>query len=465
MTINKGFIKSVAGQIAVVEYVDKPIPGIGSVLGGDKNSEIKLEVWEINDNLLSCLILSGRDSISRGMEIEKISDTVQVPVGDALLGRAVGAFGQPEDTKGLIINSEYADLRPKKNVEETSGEGKLVKVELLETGIKVIDFAAPFTASGKIGFIGGAGVGKTILMTELIHNITKRNTSANGGKSGVSVFAGVGERIREGHELYERLSEAGVLSETVMVLGQLNENAVVRQQAALSAVTIAEHFRDQGKQVLFFLDNMFRFVQAGNEVSSLLGNLPSEQGYQATMQSEVSYFENRLASNRKGSITAVETIYVPADELTDPGVSVILPFLDAAIFLSRSISQSGIYPPVDLALSSSSAATKAVLGVEHYDTLIKFRQMFDRYNKISQIVAIVGESELSASDQNLFRRIRKVINYFTQPFYSTENQTGRKGVYVTREQTVADVKTILSGQLDRFPEEKFLFIGDLKTLK
>ncbi len=453
---NIGFVKEVTGQIAIVDFPGSEIPESRSILTAVGNDAVRLEVWEINDNLLSCLILSDASIMYRGMEIEVFSSSLQIPVGDALLGRVIGAFGQVQDEKGKLSDPMVAEVVPEK--EEIGARNVSGKMEILETGIKVIDFMAPFTRGGKIGFIGGAGVGKTILMTELIHNITKRD-------KGISVFAGVGERIREGHELYQRLTEAGVMDSTVMILGQMNENAVVRQRAALAAVTIAEHFRDQGKEVLFFMDNMFRFVQAGNEVSSVLGNLPSEQGYQATMQSEVSYFEDRLGSRDKGSITAVETIYVPADELSDPGVSVILPFLDGAIFLSRTTSQSGIYPPVDLLISSSSASTKSVLGVEHYDTLIKFRQMYDRYNKISQIVAIVGESELSTSDQILFKRVRKVINYFSQPFYSTEAQTGRPGVYVPRLTTVSDVAAIISGKIDNIPEEKFLFSGELKSIK
>lgn len=453
---NIGFVKEVNGQIAVVDFPNKPIPESRSVLVGAKDTAVKMEVWQINDTLLSCLILSDPDKIARGMEMELFSSDLQVPVGDTLLGRVINAYGQVEDEKGELGESLMAEIEPQKqDVGDVRPSGK---VELLETGIKVIDFMVPFIRGGKIGFIGGAGVGKTILMTELIHNVTKRT-------KGVSVFAGVGERIREGHELYERLTDAGVMDSTVMVLGQMNENAVVRQRAALSAVTIAEKFRDEGKEVLFFLDNMFRFVQAGNEVSSLLGNLPSEQGYQATLLSEVSYFEDRLGSNDKGSITGVQTIYVPADELSDPGVSAILPFLDGAIFLSRTTSQAGIYPPVDLTISSSSAATRSLLGPEHYDLLIKLRQMLDRYNKISQIVAIVGESELSGADQILFRRVRKVINYFSQPFYSTEGQTGRPGVYVPRQRAVEDVAAIISGKVDNIPEEKFLFIGELKGLK
>lgn len=461
---SKGYIKGIVGQIATVDFLSKDIPEVGSLLSAISETSVKLEVWEINDTLLRCLILSDPSLIYRGMEVELYGRTMRIPVGDGLLGRVIGSYGQVLDEKGPLLDPLSAEIFPEDHKQSGAGK-KIGKMEILETGIKAVDFMTPFVRGGKIGFIGGAGVGKTILMTELIHNITKRTPDKGGKSGGVSVFAGVGERIREGHELYQRLTDSGVMDKAVMVLGQMDENAVSRQRAALSAATVAAQFRDEGKDVLFFLDNMFRFVQAGNEVSSILGNLPSEQGYQATMQSEVSAFEDRLSSDGNASITSVETIYVPADQLSDPGVSVILPFLDGAIFLSRSTAQAGIYPPVDLTISSSSASSRGVLGEEHYDCLIKFRQMLERYNKISQIVAIVGEAELSASDQMLFRRVRKIINYFSQPFYSTEKQTGRPGVYVDRKTAVKDVGAIIKGEADRIPEEKLLFIGELASIK
>ena len=332
-------------------------------------------------------------------------------------------------------------------------------LKLLETGIKAIDFLTPFLSGGKIGFIGGAGVGKTILMTELIHNITARN-------SGISIFAGVGERIREGQELYQRLVESKVMPQTLMIIGQMNENAAIRSRVALAAVAIAEYFRDQEKKdVLFFIDNMFRFVQAGNEVATLFGNTPSEQAYQATMQTEVSNVEDRLVSTENGSITSVQTIYMPSDEITDAAVNTIMAFLDTAIVLSRSVAQLGIYPPIDISLSSTSTFSKPMLGEEHFTVLSDFQQNLEQYNKLSHIVAIVGETELSPSDQLLYNRVKKVMNYLTQPFFSTEVSTGRKGVYVPKKNTISDIKAILSGKLDNVPNEKLKYLGSLSDLK
>ncbi len=427
---------------------------VNQVLTGLDDASIKLEVFYQSEDISSCLILSDSSKLYRGLELVNLGASLEIPVGDKLLGRVVNLFGEPQDKPDPIEGTKLRSI-----YSQALGMATLKgRLEVLETGIKVIDFLVPFLRGGKIGFIGGAGVGKTILMTELIHNITARN-------SGVSIFAGVGERIREGQELLERLAAAKVMKNTVMVLGQMNENAAIRYRAALSAITVAEYFRDQGKDVLFFIDNMFRFIQAGNEVATLLGILPSEQAYQATLQTEISSLEDRLISTQNASITSIETIYVPSDETNDPGVSAIVPFLDTAIYLSRSIAQLGIYPPIDMATSTSTAVSRNLITAEHSALLISFRQLLDRYNKISHIVAIVGESELSSQDQILFNRVRKVINYFSQPFFSTEIQTGRKGVYVPKEKTVADVKAILSGKLDSLPGERFLYIGSLDDLK
>jgi F-type H+-transporting ATPase subunit beta len=331
--------------------------------------------------------------------------------------------------------------------------------EILETGIKAIDFLTPFKKGGKIGFIGGAGVGKTILMTELIHNITSAH-------KGVAIFAGVGERIREGQELYQRMVESKAIEKTVMILGQMDENAAARFRVALTAATVAEYFRDQEKkEVLFFIDNMFRFVQAGNEVSTLLNTIPSEQAYQASMQTEVGSLEDRLVSTENGSITSIQTVYVPSDEVTDAGVTTIMSFLDTAVILSRSVAQLGIYPPLDIYQSSSSTLSKTLIGEEHFNTLTIFQDFLDRYNKLSHIVAIVGESELSVADRLLFNRVKKIINYLTQPFFVTEMNTGRKGVYVPRQTTISDIQQILAGNLDQVDPEKFLYIGSLKDMK
>lgn len=451
-----GFIRSVQGELAEVEIdSEENIPDINELLTAVEDEEIRLEVYYQTDTVSTCLILSKGLNIYRGMAVRRTNKSLSIGIDSNLLGRVVNVFGQVQDgNKEVNITNKVSIQGSKKLFSEVTN-----KQEVLETGIKVIDFLVPFVRGGKIGFIGGAGVGKTILMTELIHNITQK-------QKGISIFAGVGERIREGQELYQRLLETGVMKDTVMILGQMNENAVVRSRSAMAAVSLAEYFRDvEKKEVLFFIDNMYRFVQAGNEVSMLLGTLPSEQSYQATLQSEISNLEDRLVSTDSGSITTIQTIYLPADETDDPGVLSILPFLDTTLFLSRAVAQMGINPPVDINISSSAAVSRNMISREHYQLLTSFRQLLDRYNRISHIIAIVGQSELSAQDQILFERINKIINYMTQPFFSTETQTSRKGVFVPAATTVADVKSILAGKLDRVPAEKFLYIGALSDIK
>ncbi len=406
---------------------------------------------------------------------------LKVPVGRNVLGRVIDLFGIPRDNAGPINpekkTSIYSKVPPLNIVQS--------HYQILETGIKAIDFLTPIQRGGKVGFIGGAGVGKTILLTELMHNITlgqaAKNTSGVGFvpldafspevksrevKQIYSVFAGVGERIREGQELYERLKQSGVLPTTILVLGQMNENAAIRFRVALAAVAEAEYFRDQLKSdVLFFIDNMFRFVQAGAEVATLLGTIPSEQAYQATLQTEVSTLEDRLIPTTNGSITSFQNVYVPADEITDAGVVAVMSFLDNAIVLSRSVAQKGIYPPIDLFQSSSSTSSKAFLGEVHFKALTEFQKLLENYNKLSHIVAIVGEEELSAENRILYNRTKKIINYLTQPFFTTERQTGRKGAYVPKDTAVNDIEVILSGKLDNTPADKFMYIGSLAEAK
>lgn len=450
-----GQIRSVRGDVAEVEISADPAPEIGDLLLAGDDEEIKLEVYYQTDTVSTCLIMSNRYKLYRGMVVYQTGRKLTIPANNNLLGRVVNVFGQvqdgqkqPEEKNLISIQGEQRSFSEVRN-----------RMEVLETGIKVIDFLVPFVSGGKIGFIGGAGVGKTILMTELIHNITQRH-------SGVSVFAGVGERIREGHELFVRLGETGVLGSTLMLLGQMNENAVVRSRSAIAAASMAEYFRDvEHKDVLFFIDNMYRFVQAGNEVATLIGDLPSEQSYQATLQSEISSVEDRLTSTESASITTIQTIYLPADETSDPGVVSILPFLDTSLFLSRSVAQMGIYPPVDINISSSAAVSRNLVSHDHFALLTSFRQLLERYNKISHIIAIVGKSELSTQDQLLYDRVNKVINYLSQPFFTTESQTSRKGAYVPVGTTVSDVKAILAGKLDRVQAERFLYIGSLADIK
>ena len=454
--MTSGRIQSVNDQIATVLITSRDRPKLLEILTSPEDTSIKLEVYYQSDDIVMCLILSKMSLIYRGMEIVGTGVGLTVPSDELLLGRVINLFGEPQDNKPPITDDRhipiYSQTPPLNTIK--SGYG------LLETGIKTIDFLTPFLKGGKIGFIGGAGVGKTVLMSELLHNITLKQANT------VSVFAGVGERIREGQELYQRLKSSGVIEKTVLVLGQMNENAAVRFRVGLAATAIAESFRDYHKKdVLFFIDNMFRFVQAGNEVATILGTIPSEQGYQATLQSEISSIEDRLVSTENGSITSIQTVYVPSDEITDAGVNTIMPFFDTAVVLSRSVAQIGLYPPVDINQSSSSTLSRTIVGNDHFEIFTGFAELYDQYNKLSHIVTIVGESELSTTDQLIYHRVKKVINYLTQPFFVTEIQTSRKGVYVPKQNTINDIKLILSGKLDAIPEEKLLYIGSLKDAK
>lgn len=448
-----GYIKAVTGQIAEVEIESDVFPALYEILTSPEDKTVYLEVFSQSRTALLCQILSNPDKLRRGMPIISTGSDLKVPVGEAVLGRVIDLFGRPRDNGGAISTDKRSSIYSK------APSLNIVKggFEILETGIKAIDFLTPIQKGGKVGFVGGAGVGKTILLTELIHNVT-------GGNSKVfSVFAGVGERIREGQELYERLKESQVLPKTIIVLGQMNENPAIRFRVAAAAISQAEYFRDIDKSdVLFFIDNMFRFVQAGNEVATLLGTIPSEQAYQATLQTEVSILEDRLIPTTNGSITSFQNIYVPADEITDAGVNAVMSFMDTVIVLSRSIASKGIYPPIDIGQSSSSTLSKAFLGADHFKALTEFQKLLSNYDKLSHIVAIVGESELSPENKILYNRTKKIINYLTQPFFMTERQTSRKGAFVSKETTVKDIIMILSGNLDNIPTENFMYIGSLK---
>lgn len=452
-----GYIRSVNGQIAEVEIEGDAFPAIWEILRSSEDQGVILEVFSQSSTSASCLILSDPDALFRGMKVEGTGSDLKVPVGQAVLGRVIDLFGQSKDHLQPIVCKTWASIYAK------APSLNLVKggFELLQTGIKTIDFLTPIQKGSKVGFIGGAGVGKTILLTELIHNITLKQT-----RNVFSVFAGVGERIREGQELYQRLKETGVLSKTVIVLGEMNENAAVRFRVALASVSVAEYFRDIEKSdVLFFIDNMFRFIQAGAEVATLLGTVPSEQAYQATLQTEISSLEDRLIPTENGTITSFQNVYVPADEITDAGVVALASLLDTAIVLSRTQAAKGLYPPVDMLESSSSTITAAFLGEAHFKALTQFQKLLSNYNRLAHIVAIVGEEELSPENRILYNRTKKIINYLTQPFFMTENQTGKKGVFVAKETTVKDIEMILSGKLDNIPAEKFLYIGSLADAK
>lgn len=450
--IFRGKIRSVRGQIVEVEYAGPTLPSLFEILLSPRLPEIKLETYAYSDhNSVYCLSLTSRASLYRGLEIVSSGQSLTVPVGKNILGRVLNLFGEVQDggpplaqVKMLPIHNEaptYNLLKP--------------SIELIETGIKQIDFFTPLIRGGKIGFVGGAGVGKTVLMTELLRNITFSH-------AGVSVFGGVGERIREGKELLESLKKSGVIDKITLIFGQMNENAGVRFRVASAAATVAEYFRDVEKlDVLFFVDNVFRFVQAGNELSTLLGAIPSELGYQATLESEIAKFENRLVTTENASITSVQAVYVPADEFSDPAVATIMSQLDSVLVLSRNIAARGYYPPIDVLRSSSTVINKRIVGQTHYETTTAALELLHAHEKLARFVAIVGEAELSLTDQTLFKRGQKLINYMTQPFFTTEAQTAQKGKFVNRDKTIRDVSQIISGKHDDLSEEKFLYLGSL----
>lgn len=453
----EGYVRGVHGQIVEVAYENRDnLPKFYEILTSPDNSQVCLEVYAYSDkDSLYCLSISHKDILHRDMKIHSTGKSLTIPVSENILGRLINIYGVPQDNLGPLENVENIPIyknRPSFEMVETPQI-------LLETGIKQIDFFTPFVKGGKIGFVGGAGVGKTVLLTELLRNITTKH-------SGVAVFAGIGERIREGHELAESVKTSGVSSKICMIFGQMNENAIIRFRVAWAATAIAEFFRDRlKKDVLFFADNTYRFIQAGSEVSALLESIPSELGYQATMESEIANFENRLVSTKSGSITSVQTVYVPADELSDVAVAAIVSHLDAVLILSRSLASRGIYPPIDPLLSSTSTLSRRIVGDEHYETATKALELLHNHQRLSRIVAIVGEAELSPYDRIVFQRAKKIIGYMTQPFATTEAQTGKKGKFVERIKTIRDVKRIIAGELDNIPSENLMFIGSLEDIK
>lgn len=450
----RGIIRSVSGQIAQIEIETDNFPQPFEILISPQKMDVFLEVYSQSKDFISCQILSNPDALFRGMEVIGSGSDLKIPVGQVILGRVMDLFGNARDSGKPIPKETVASIYSK------SPSLNLVRggYELLETGIKSIDFLTPIQRGSKVGFIGGAGVGKTILLTELMHNITSHTQ-----KDVYSVFAGVGERIREGQELYQRLLQSNVMPKTTIILGQMNENAAIRFRVALAAVAQAEYFRDVLKSdVLFFIDNMFRFVQAGSEVATLLGTIPSEQAYHASLQTEISNLEDRLVPTSSGFITSFQNVYVPADEITDAGVNSIMSLLDTSIVLSRSVAQKGFYPPIDLTQSTSATVSRAFLGEAHFKALTEFQKLLTNYTSLSHIVAIVGEAELSAENRILYSRTKKIINYLTQPFFMTERQTGRKGAYIQKDTSVKDIEVILSGNLDNIPAENFMYIGSLQ---
>ncbi len=453
---SQGRIIGIDGSIVEVEFLfDKPL--IHDVIVLEDVPDIVLEVVKSSTtNSFFCLNLTEGKKLQRHMKVINTRQTLHVPVGNEVLGRVINIFGRPMDGKGLIKAKQTMPIYAKgPKYEEVSPHQ-----EILETGIKAIDFFAPLVKGGKLGLFGGAGVGKTIILTEVMHNIVALNEEKN-----VSVFAGIGERIREAQELHHTLKDKGVLKSTALIIGPMSQNPAIRFLSGYSAATIAEHFRDiLQKDVLFFIDNVFRFAQAGNELSTLMDTIPSEDGYQPTLLSEMANFHERLVPKNNNSITSIEAIYVPNDDILDQGVQAIFPHLDSTIVLSRSVYHEGLLPAMDLLASTSASLNPEMVGEKHYHTVLAAQSLLKKAVSLERIVSLVGESELSSDDKVDYQRARKLKYYMTQNFFVAENQTGKKGAFVERATTVDDVAKILAGELDTISDNKFMFIGKLEEL-
>lgn len=450
-----GTVKAVRGSVVEVEFLTQK-PSLYEVLVLEGNPSVMLEVYaSASAHSFYCLGLKGIERLFRLQKVVSTGKQLEFPVGVELLGRATNAFGEPVDSLGPIKPAELSEIH-KRNILDD-----FVKhTELMASGIKVIDLFTPLIRGGKMGLFGGAGVGKTLLLTEALNNIL----SSSKGKA-VSVFAGVGERTREALELHKALYDSGALKNSSLVFGPMGENPPTRFLSAFSALCLAEYFRELGRDVLFFADNIFRFAQSGQELSTLTRNLPSEDGYQPTLSSEMAEFHERLSSKEKAVVTAIEAIYVPADDLLDAGVQAIFPYLDSIVVLSREIYQQGILPAVDILASSSSTLSASLVGELHYNTAIRAKSLLREAASLERIVSLVGESELSGDDLANFRRAKKLTNFMSQSFFVAAGQRGRAGKFVPIETTVEDTRDIMDGKYDDINEEEFLFIGSAKELR
>ena len=448
-----GSVAQVMGPVIDVRFEDGHLPAIYNALTvpvGDRTLTVEV-AQHIGDNTVRCVAMASTDGLQRGAAVTDTGAAISVPVGKGTLGRIFNVLGEPVDNLPAPEAEEHWDIhRPAPAYDELS-----TSTEILETGIKVVDLICPYSKGGKIGLFGGAGVGKTVLIMELINNIAKQH-------GGLSVFTGVGERTREGNDLYNEMKESGVLEKTALVYGQMNEPPGARMRVGLSGLTMAEYFRDsEGQDVLLFIDNIFRFTQAGSEVSALLGRMPSAVGYQPTLANEMGALQERITSTKKGSITSVQAVYVPADDLTDPAPATTFAHLDATTVLSRSIASQGIYPAVDPLESTSRILSPDVLGEEHYHVAREVQRILQRYNELMDIIAIMGMDELSDEDKLLVQRARKIQRFLSQPFYVSEKFTGIEGTYVPLSETVRGFKEIIEGKHDDLPESAFLFVGTI----
>ena len=454
----KGKIVQVVGPIIDVEFANQHLPELLTALEIDLGSGKKLTVevaQHIGDDVVRAVSMGPTEGLVRGMEVISTESPITVPVGRETLGRMFNVLGEPIDGMPPVEGTKRMSIHrnPPKFKDQST------KKEIFETGIKVIDLLCPYVRGGKIGLFGGAGVGKTVLIQELMNNIANE-------KGGISVFAGVGERSREGNDLYYEMKESGVISKTALVFGQMNEPPGARMRVALSGLTMAEYFRDEEhNDVLLFIDNIFRFTQAGSEVSALLGRMPSAVGYQPTLATEMGQLQERITSTKDGSITSVQAIYVPADDLTDPAPATAFSHLDAKTVLDRGIASLGIFPAVDPLNSTSTALEPAVVGEEHYNVARRVIEILERYKELSDIIAILGMDELSDEDKKIVARARRIRNFLSQPFHVASQFNGIQGIYVKVEDTVRSFKAILDGEADDLPESAFLYVGTIEEAR
>ena len=451
---NKGTLLQIIGPVIDARF-EEQLPAIYNalVIKFEDGKQLVAEVQQhLGNNVVRAVAMDGTDGLKRGLEVIDTGSPIKVPVGRETLGRIFNVLGDVVDKGPAVKAEEYHSIHREAPSFEEQGTG----TDILETGIKVVDLLAPYLKGGKIGLFGGAGVGKTVLIQELINNIAK-------GHGGLSVFAGVGERTREGRDLYNEMKESGVIDKTALIYGQMNEPPGARLRVGLTALTMAEYFRDrEGQDVLLFIDNIFRFTQAGSEVSALLGRMPSAVGYQPNLATEMGTLQERITSTKKGSITSVQAVYVPADDFTDPAPATTFSHLDATTVLSRSISSLGIYPAVDPLESTSRILEPEIVGVEHYNTAREVQRILQRYKELQDIIAILGMDELSDEDKLTVNRARKIQRFFSQPFHVAEQFTGLEGKYVPLKETIRGFKEILEGKHDSLPEQAFLFVGTIE---
>ena len=454
MEQNKGTLVQIIGAVLDIKF-EEQLPEIYNALEMffDDGRRLVAEVQQhLGNNVVRAVAMSGTDGLKRGIEVIDTGMPIKVPVGRTTLGRIFNVLGETVDNAGPIVAEEYNSIHREAPKFEEQG----TDTEILETGIKVVDLLAPYLKGGKIGLFGGAGVGKTVLIQELINNIAK-------GHGGLSVFAGVGERTREGRDLYDEMRESGVINKTALVYGQMNEPPGARLRVGLTALTMAEHFRDkEGQDVLLFIDNIFRFTQAGAEVSALLGRMPSAVGYQPNLATEMGMLQERITSTKTGSITSVQAVYVPADDLTDPAPATTFSHLDATTVLSRQIASLGLYPAVDPLDSTSRILEPEIVGNEHYNVARETQKVLQRYKELQDIIAILGMDELSDEDKLTVNRARKIQRFFSQPFSVAEQFTGMQGKYVPLKETVRGFKEILEGKHDDLPEQAFVYVGTIE---